>query len=171
MACTVRWAHQALTVSALAFATASALAQTPQQREVCCRTSAADDQTISGCTAVIQGGKESQDNLAIAYYNRGIGYQNSKDYELALKDYDQALRLRPAYSSASNNRGNVFQSLRQYERAVQDYDQATRIAPNDPLPYNNRGNAYRRLGKTDKAIAELDQAIRLKPDYADATVA
>jgi tetratricopeptide (TPR) repeat protein len=121
-------------VSALAFAAASALAQTPQQREICYRTSAADDQTIGGCTAVIQGGKESQDNLAIAYYNRGIGYQNSKDYELALKDYDQALRLRPAYSSAFNNRGNVFQSLRQYERAIQDYDQATRIAPNDPLP-------------------------------------
>src|SRR5689334_1148404 len=146
MVYTVRWAYPALMVAALAFTAASALAQTPQQREACYRTSAADDQTISTCTAVIQGGKESQDNQAIAYYNRGIGYQNRKDYELALKDYDQALRLRPNYSSAFNNRGNVFQSLRKYERAVQDYDQATRIAPNDPLPYNNRGNAWRRLG-------------------------
>ena len=95
MASTVGWVHCGLIVSALAIAAASALAQTPQQREACYRTSAADDQTISGCTAVIQGGKESQDNLAIAYYNRGIGYQSRKDYELALKDYDQATRIAP----------------------------------------------------------------------------
>src|SRR5262245_19235533 len=86
--------------SALVSAMVPAWAQTPQQRELCYKTGTDDEQTINGCSAVIQGGKESQENLAIAYYNRGIGYQNKKDYQQALKDYDQALRLRPNYSSA-----------------------------------------------------------------------
>jgi len=168
MAFTIRWARRGLIVVMGALAAAPAAAQTPQQRELCYKTTAADEQTISSCTAVIQGGKESPQDLGTAYYNRGIGYQNKKDYDRALSDYDQALRLRPNYSSAFNNRGNVFQALGKYERAIQDYDQASRIAPNDPLPYNNRGNAWRRLGKSEKAIADLDQAIRLKADYADA---
>src|SRR5260370_6444306 len=115
MACTVRWAHRALIVSALALAAASALAQTPQQRELCSKTGTPDDQTISSSTAVIQGGKESQENLATTYYNRGVSYQNKKAYLQALNDYDQALRLGPNNSSAFNNRGNVFQSLAQSE--------------------------------------------------------
>ena len=134
MAFTIRWARRGLIVVMGALAAAPAAAQTPQQRELCYKTTAADEQTISSCTAVIQGGKESPQDLGTAYYNRGIGYQNKKDYDRALSDYDQALRLRPNYSSAFNNRGNVFQALGKYERAIQDYDQASRIAPNDPLP-------------------------------------
>jgi len=53
-------------VAALALAASPALAQTPQQRDICYKTTAADDQTVAGCTAVIEGGKETQDNLAIA---------------------------------------------------------------------------------------------------------
>lgn len=119
--------------SALAFAAPLAWAQTPEQRQVCYRTGTADEQTISSCTAVIQGGKESQENLAIAYYNRGIGYQNKKDYQQALRD-DQALRLRPNYSSAFTNRGNVFQSLSQYERSIQDTTRRPASRPTTPCP-------------------------------------
>jgi len=115
---TIQWARRGLIFAMGALATSPVGAQTPQQRELCYKTTAADEQTISGCTAVIQGGKENQQDLAIAYYNRGIGYQNKKDPDRALADYDQALRLRPNYSSAFNNRGNVFQSLGKYERAV-----------------------------------------------------
>src|SRR5215467_8403177 len=106
MAFTGRWAGWGLIATACVLAAWSAGAQTPQQREHCYKTTAADEQTITGCTAVIQGGKEGQQDLAIAYYNRGIGYQNRKDYDHALADYDQALKLRPGYSSALNNRGN-----------------------------------------------------------------
>ena len=79
MVFTVRWARHGLIVVVGALATTPAAAQTtPQQRELCYRTTAADDQTISGCTAVIQGGKENQQDLAIAYYNRGIGYRTRR---------------------------------------------------------------------------------------------
>src|ERR1700741_1226375 len=95
MAFTVRWAHRGLIAVACALVSWPACAQTSQQREGCYKTAAADEQTIAGCTAVIQGGNESPQDQAIAYYNRGIGYQNKKDQDRPLPDCDQGLRLSP----------------------------------------------------------------------------
>jgi hypothetical protein len=41
------------------------------------------DLAINGCTAVIQAGRESQKNLAIAFYDRGNAYEDKRDYARA----------------------------------------------------------------------------------------
>jgi len=65
------------------------------------------DLKISGCTAVIQSGHETQQNLAIAFYNRGNAYVRKGQNDRAIQDYDQAIRLNPNFADAFYNRGNV----------------------------------------------------------------
>ena len=45
---------------------------------------------------------------AVAYLARGDGYADNRDYERAIADYDEALRLRPDWAEAYNNRGYAY---------------------------------------------------------------
>ena len=52
-----------------------------------------DDQTIAGCTQVIKSGRESQRNLATAYFNRALAYGHKGDLDHAIADYTQGIQL------------------------------------------------------------------------------
>ncbi len=103
---------------------------------------------------------------APAYVNRGLACYERKDYTTALADYDQAIRLNPNLSLASNNRGLVRYVRRQYAAAVADADQAVRLDPGSDFAYRNRGNARMALGDLDGVLRDYDQAIRLDPESA-----
>src|SRR5262249_58160499 len=53
------------------------------------------DTQISSCTALIQSSTELKENIAIAFYNRAVAYENKEKYELAIADYSEAIRLNP----------------------------------------------------------------------------
>jgi lipoprotein NlpI len=134
---------------------------------------ASPDIQIGGCTTVIQSGKESKKNLATAFNNRGNAYDDKKQYDRAIQDYDQAIKLNPNYALAFLNRGNAYQNKDQYDRAIQDYDQAIKLNPNYALAFYNRGLAYddkkqydRAIQDYDQAIQDFDQAIKLDPNDA-----
>src|ERR1700677_1904030 len=57
------------------------------------------DRSIEGCSALIQSGQEAGINLAKAFYGRGSAYARKGDYEHAIQDYDQALRLNPSLAN------------------------------------------------------------------------
>ena len=50
---------------------------------------------ISGCTAVIESGKFTGNNLATIFNDRGNAYQIKREFDRAIADYDQAIRLAP----------------------------------------------------------------------------
>jgi tetratricopeptide (TPR) repeat protein len=60
------------------------------------------DLSISGCTAMIQSGHETQQKLAIDFYSRGFAYLLKDQYDCAIEDFDQAIRLNPNYALALN---------------------------------------------------------------------
>src|ERR1051326_3822803 len=62
------------------------------------------DLQIEGCTALIGSPGEAPTNLAIAHNNRGNAYTVKQQYDLAIQDYDEALKIQPAYARAFNNR-------------------------------------------------------------------
>jgi len=50
---------------------------------------------IDACTAIIQAGQETPKQLAFALANRGYAYRNKYDYDRAIQDLDQAIKLDP----------------------------------------------------------------------------
>lgn len=126
------------------------------------------DRRISGCTAVIRSGDYSGKDLAAAYTNRGNAYDDLGEYNRAIDDYTEALRIEPGYASAYNNRGVSYDNLGDYTRAIENYDQALRYDPGHVNAYYNRGNAYDDLGEYRRAILDYSKALRLDPNYASA---
>src|SRR5918995_240213 len=53
------------------------------------------DQSIEGCTAVIQAARGVPAKLAIAFNSRGNSHAAKDQPDRAIEDYDQALRLKP----------------------------------------------------------------------------
>jgi tetratricopeptide (TPR) repeat protein len=132
-----------------------------------CYESSNPDVIIYYCTRAIQS-RLSEKELARAFSNRGNAYNEKEDYDRAIQDYDQAIRLKPNHAPTFSNRGVAYGRKGDYDRAIQDYDQAIRLNPNNADAFSNRGAAYVRKGDYDRAIQDHDQAIRLNPDNANA---
>jgi tetratricopeptide (TPR) repeat protein len=75
---------------------------------------------------------------ASAYYRSGIEYYKKGDYDRAIADFSQAIRLDPNYAFAYYNRGVTYKTKGDADRAIEDYTQAIRINPNHANSYINR---------------------------------
>jgi hypothetical protein len=53
----------------------------------CQGRSVSDDERIAGCTTVIEAGKESGHDLAVAYCNRGLALTGKRQLDEARKGY------------------------------------------------------------------------------------
>ena len=124
------------------------------------------DEAIAGCTAAIKSSRLSTADLAVMFYDRGVEYGNRKDYDRALSDYSEAIRLNPKDPNPFAGRGNIYRIQKDYARAIADNDEAIRLNPNYALAFNNRGNIYRLQKDFRRAIADYDEAIRINPKYA-----
>ena len=64
---------------------------------------------------------------AADYFSFGIHYQQSREFDKAMDNYDQAIELNPQYADAYNNRGETKASLDDYHGAIADYNKALEI--------------------------------------------
>ena len=69
----------------------------------------------------------------MALYNRARGYIRKNEYDRAIDDYSEAIRIDPSDKNFFNNRGVAFTQKGDYDSAMRDYDQAIHLDPNDEL--------------------------------------
>jgi tetratricopeptide (TPR) repeat protein len=100
------------------------------------------------------------------YHIRGMIWDEKGEIDIALGDYNEAIRLAPKFASAYNSRGVIWRKKRQYDKAIVDYNEAIRLDPKYALAHYNRGNAWSDKGEYDKAIADYNEAIRIDPEFA-----
>ena len=117
-------------------------------------------------TGVLAGCGDSAKDTAAWHVEQGIKLFEQGDYEAAMLEYDEAIRLDPEYGRAYYDRGTIFGALGQHEQAIQEYSQAIRLDPEDAWAYGNRGGSYLELGQIERAIEDLDESIRLSPNDA-----
>jgi len=145
-----------------------ARAETKQEYDWCYDPAATDDQTIQGCTAMIESGKYTGVKLSDAYDNRGVGFNGKKQYDLSIPDFRKAISLNPRNYEAFNNLGNAFYNKEQWNDALDSYDASLRINPQYDKGHKNRGSLYYAVGLYSRAIEEFNAAIRANPRYAAA---
>jgi lipoprotein NlpI len=129
---------------------------------------ASAEQQIGGCTAVINTGTTSAEDLAVARFNRGGAHLDREQFDQAIADYSAAIGLKPDFAEAFNNRGNAYDDAGHDDQALQDYDEALRIAPGFAKALSNRGLLYDARGDHVRAIQDYDQALHLDPKYRGA---
>ncbi len=100
-----------------------------------------------------------------AYVYRAVAWEMKGDFDLAIKDYNDAIRFDPESVIAHINRGNAWRRKKDYDKAIKDYDEGIRLDPKCWFAYANRGLAWSGKEDCDRAIKDFDEAIRLGSKY------
>jgi tetratricopeptide (TPR) repeat protein len=95
---------------------------------------------------------------------RGQAWNEKKEYDKAVKDFTEAIRLDPTHADAYNGRGDAWKEKKEHDKAIIDYTEAIRLNPSFSFYYSDRGDSWRAKHEYDKAIADYSEAIRLKPN-------
>jgi uncharacterized membrane protein YhaH (DUF805 family) len=104
---------------------------------------------------------------AVAYNGRGDAYFEKGEYERAIQDYDQVLRLIPNADMAMSNRGFARLKLGRIEEAVSDFEAALRLDPNNEEALYGRGVARLKSGDTAGGNADIAAAKAIRRDIAE----
>lgn len=127
------------------------------------------DRVISGCTTLIDSGKENPSDLAEDYFNRARAYDDRGDYDRAVSDYEQAVKLDPKNAEAYFGLGSKHYLQGDYDRAISNLDRAVELkTPREDLYLTYRGYAYHARGQFDLAVADYSRVIKLHSDDANA---
>jgi len=116
--------------------------------------------------------KVSQKNAmsAQSFFENGKAAYDKKDYDKAIADCTEALRLDPDYKDAYINRANAYFCKDDCDKAIADYTEVIRIDPNNTSAYINRGAFYNFKGDNDRGITDLTHAIRIDPNDTSAYI-
>jgi tetratricopeptide (TPR) repeat protein len=99
---------------------------------------------------------------------RGEAHYAKGDYDGAIADFSEAIRLDPKFAIAFSGRGLAYSAKGDHDRAIADFNEAIRLDPKSRIAFYNRGLAYDAKGDYDRAIADYTEAIRLDPKFAAA---
>jgi Caspase domain/Tetratricopeptide repeat len=119
----------------------------------------ADDPTIKSLTAKLAGNPDD----ASALYRRGQVYASKGAYSLAIKDFDDTLRLNPKDVEALNNRCWARAVVGDLQSALRDCNEALRLRPNFVDALDSRGLVNLKSGATKNAITDFDAALKINP--------
>lgn len=91
---------------------------------------------------------------------RGACFAKLGKFELALKDVNEALELRPKSAYAYVLRGAVYAHQGRHEKAVADFIECNKIDPLIPEAYLNRSGILWSNHKRDEALEVLNSAVK-----------
>jgi len=99
--------------------------------------------------------------------NSGTIEIGNSNLELALKDFNEAIKTKPDYADAYLNRGRAYARQGKRDEAVADYGQAIQLKPDLAVAYFARAQLYG-ISDESKAIDDYTSAVKVKPDYWNA---
>jgi tetratricopeptide (TPR) repeat protein len=86
------------------------------------------------------------ENKALIYNGLGYGYFAQEQYDLAIRQYKEAIKLFPEYVTALNNLGNVYEKKQLVAQALETYQQALKVEPKNNI-------AQRRVEALQKRVS------------------
>jgi tetratricopeptide (TPR) repeat protein len=85
------------------------------------------------------------------YYNKGIEYYKQGKYDLAGKEFEKAIEIKPNDVYALYGLGNTYYCKSKYDDAVKAYTKAININPDYAKVHYSLSLAYSKLGMTREA--------------------
>jgi tetratricopeptide (TPR) repeat protein len=89
----------------------------------------------------------------------GIAYRGQKNYEMALKEMNTAMRLNPNSAMVYNNMGTIYTEMNDFKKAIPYYERALQLTPDFDIVKKNLAYNYYRVGNygaTIKTLSKVD---------------
>ena len=122
-------------------------------------SAAAQDETIVQASNI-----DTTDQVVGKLYNSGVEKLGRKEFDAAIRDFDQAIALKPDFQEAYYNRGMARYQLKNYEGAQSDLDRSISLKPTAEA-YYFKGKSAGAAGNKDLSIEAYSGAITQNPDY------
>jgi len=130
------------------------------------------DLVQSMMTAITESGTKQASTLLPnspqAYLERGKMFFDRNDYDIAILELTEAIKLDPNLAEAYAYRARAYNGKKNYDQGLSDANTAIRLDPQLALAYFARGYAYSGKEDYDRAITDFSQAIKLDPQFANA---
>jgi tetratricopeptide (TPR) repeat protein len=101
----------------------------------------------------------------------GIGYFYRLKFDEAMREYQEAVRLKPDFIEAYYNMGLIYKEQKNYVEALSMFLKVTSISAFDAAQfsktYNEIGICYAEMGQSDQAIEALASAVKISPDSTE----
>ncbi len=104
----------------------------------------------------------------VQFFNRGKAYFDSKRYEEAINEFDQAIALNPENLQNYHSRALAYSKNKNYEMALSDLKKANKISPNNPNMQNNLAWFYATC--PDEKFRDGEKAIKLSKKACKSTI-
>ena len=108
------------------------------------------------------------ENNDVAHNCLGVALGKKDQTEEAIRQYQEAIRLKPDRPMPHYNLGVAFAKAGQTDEAIRQYREAIRLKPDHANAHNSLGHALFRKGQTEEAIRQYQEALRLQPDHTNA---
>ncbi len=102
-----------------------------------------------------------------SYFCRGFAKYKKSDYDWAIEDYDEAIRIDPKYQLAYVGRGRAWKAKKEYDKAIWDYGKAIRIDPTFATGY--RFLAWLLATCPEERVRDCKRAIQLATKACELT--
>ena len=112
-----------------------------------------------------KGLEQNVDSLKDYFFNqRGVSYSKLKQYDQALLDFNESIKLNPKNSNAYLEKGNLFLSMTKFDNAIEEYSSAIALSPESfVLAYRSRSRAYCAKGDYESAVKDLKKCLSINP--------
>ncbi|MFL5732961.1 MAG: CHAT domain-containing protein, partial [Chloroflexia bacterium] len=104
---------------------------------------------------------------AEGHYNAGVTAWNANDYDKAMAELSEAIRLKPDYAAAYYYRALDYRHKDMYDQAAADFGQVIKLLPDDGHAYYERGLTYTYQSNYASALPDFTRATELMPTSAD----
>jgi len=113
-------------------------------------------------------GQENVFNNSDYYFNRGIFFQQARDWQKALVNYSKSEELDPNNPDTYNNKGVILKEMGKFDQALDEFLRAVYLDAGYAKAFNNIGVVYFMKKNYREAIRHYLKAIDLKPTNLEA---
>jgi tetratricopeptide (TPR) repeat protein len=107
-------------------------------------------------------------NLAAVYQQRGYAAATSQQFQDAINDYGEAIKINPEDARIYEQRAAVEMKLNDLDKALADYSEAIKLKPNEVRYYAYRSYIYEVKGDIKNSMADTEKVLKLDRNNQDA---
>jgi len=124
--------------------------------------------TVFACATVPRNDSTAQTQAAQISLNNGKRLFDQADYDGAIQELNEAIRLDPNLAEAYAYRARSYSGKGDYDQGLSDANKAIQLNSKLSIGYYARGNVYRNKNDYDRAIADYTEVIMLDHNYVNA---
>jgi Flp pilus assembly protein TadD len=107
-------------------------------------------------------------DLAGVYQGRGYAFAKNQQFQEAIQDYSEALKIKPNDPQIYEQRAAAEMKIYDYDKALADYSELIKLKPNEVRYYNYRAYIYELKNDSKNALADTERVLKMDPNNQEA---